>query len=172
MIHKSTKILLIETALALITLLLMTSCGSRKVSKSNTETKETTKTEIVTLDSSKTTTKVDTNENYSQTEDEEEITFVPVDNTKPITINGKTYFNTILKSKKKKSNTNIVKAIKVAQIEQKAVKTSAKAETSKTAKQNIKVIDKKANYYWLFWLLLLIPAYFLWQKFKDKIWFI
>jgi hypothetical protein len=172
MIHKSTKILLIETALAVITFLLMTSCGTRKVSKSNTETKETAKTEIVTLDSSKTTTKVDTNENYSQTDDEEEITFVPVDNSKPITINGKTYFNTILKSKKKKSSTNIVKAVKVAQIEQKAVKTSSKAENSKTAKQNIKVIDKKANYFWLFWLLLLIPAYFLWQKFKDKIWFI
>jgi len=172
MIHKSTKILLIETALAIITFLLMTSCSARKVNKSTTETMETAKTEIVTLDSSKTTTKVDTNENYSQNEEEEEITFVPVDNSKPITINGKTYFNTILKSKKKKSSTNIVKAVKVAQIKQKAVKTSAKDESSKTAKQDIKVIDKKANYFWLFWLLLLIPTYFLLQKFKDKIWFI
>ena len=172
MIHKSTKILLIETALAVITFLLMTSCGTRKVSKSNTETNETAKTEIVTVDSSKTTT--NTNENTKIVFDVEsnEFTVTPIDTSKSSQFGKVVFKNAVLKHRKVKDNTILDKNIKVAQIEQKSVKTTAKAETSKTAKQNIKVIDKKANYFWLFWLLLLIPVYFLWQKFKDKIWFI
>lgn len=138
-----------------ILLFMLSSCGSRKVNKSviEQETKQETTTSIV--DTSKTTTNTVENTKIVDTSNCEEIEFIPVDNSKPMTINGKTYFNTILKQKKRKSNISIVKDKKVSQIEDKAVNIKVKEELKQTTKVDTKNIDKKPLPFWHFLFLLL-----------------
>jgi hypothetical protein len=186
MIHKSTKILLIETALAIITFLLMTSCSARKVNKSTTETKETAKTEIVTLDSSKTTTntnenvkvitetKVDTEKNVVT-----EVTEItPLDATKKATItdaNGKTIDITNAKYRNEKK-TDLSKEKKVSISEYNKLKTSLEIALKQhrkdikiikqlKAKSNIKNIDKEQfNLLSFWWVLIPIALCYLYYK--------
>jgi uncharacterized protein YcfL len=146
--------------LFLITFLIV-GCGSRKVNKS--VTKEETQIEI--LDTSKTETKTDTNTKVITCFESDEITIVPIDSTKEIFVNGKTYRNVVLKHKKVKANKVVEQSKKEVKIEQKAVKTNIKKQTQIEVKQ----IDKEPfNFLVWFWLLLLIPIYLLYRKYKHK----
>jgi hypothetical protein len=153
------NIILIALILALLGAIFLTSCGSRKVQKS--ETKETEKTEIKTEE--KTETKLTDNTKIVDTSTTDEIEICPVSDTIPMVINGITYKNAKIKRSKKKNNISIVKDVKVQH----------KAEKSylKTDKKDLiierKVIDRKQSYWWLLWFLLLIPAYYLWRKYKG-----
>ena len=137
------------------------SCSTRKVAKSETVEQEK-KTEQSTLVIE---TKVNDNTKIIDTSTSDEIEIVPIDNSKPITVNGKTYFNVQIKHSKKKNNIITVKDIKASQIKQKDVKTDYKREKQVREKK----VERKSSYYWF---LLLIPLYFGYRKFKDKIWFI
>ena len=153
-------------AIAIAGILLLTSCGSRRVQKSVVE--QTTKTEstTTTVDSTKTVVSVDTNTKVVDCTDTDEVTIQPLDNTKEMVVNGKKYFNSVLKHKKTKSNTNINTSNKVAKIEQKAVKTDGKAVSQSTTKVTAKETEKNGfNWWWL--LLLLIPLGYL--KYKRYI---
>ena len=151
--------LLIAIVIGLISAIVLTSCGSRKVQKS--ETKETEQTEIKTEE--KTETKLTDNTKIIDTSTTDEIEILPVDNTLPITVNGKKYTNSRIKWKKVKNNISTVKDVKVQH----------KAEKSGlvTVKRDLiierKVIDRKQSYWWLLWFLLLIPAYYVWRKYKG-----
>ena len=153
------NIILIALILALLGAIFLTSCGSRKVQKS--ETKETEKTEVKTEE--KTETKITDNTKIVDTSTTDEIEIIPIDNTLPITVNGKKYTNSRIKWKKKKNNISVVKDVKVQHNEQKS--------ELKTVKRDLiierKVIDRKQSYWWLLWFLLLIPAYYLWRKYKG-----
>jgi hypothetical protein len=134
--------------LFLITFLIV-GCGSRKVNKS--VTKEETQIEI--LDTSKTETKTDTNVKVISCFESDEITIVPIDSTKEIFVNGKTYRNVVLKHKKVKANKVVEQSKKEFKTEQKAVKTNIKKQTQIEVKQ----IDKEQfNFLSLWWLYLLI----------------
>jgi uncharacterized protein YcfL len=146
--------------LFLITFLIV-GCGSRKVNKS--VTKEETQIEI--LDTSKTETKTDTNVKVISCFESDEITIVPIDNTKEIIVNGKTYRNVVLKHKKVKANKVVQQSKKEVKTEQKAIKTNIKKQTQIEVKQ----IDKEQfNFLLWFWLILLIPIYLLYRKYKHK----
>jgi uncharacterized protein YcfL len=146
--------------LFLITFLIV-GCGSRKVNKS--VTKEETQIEI--LDTSKTETKTDTNVKVISCFESDEITIVPIDSTKEIFVNGKTYRNVVLKHKKVKANKVVEQNKKEVKIEQKAIKTNIKKQTQIEVKQ----IDKEPfNFLVWFWLILLIPIYLLYRKYKHK----
>lgn len=151
--------LLIAIVIGLISAIFLTSCGSRKVQKS--ETKETEKTEIKTEE--KTETKLTDNTKIIDTSSTDEIEIIPVDNTLPITVNGKKYTNSRIKWKKKKNNISIAKDVKVQH--------NAQKSGLKTVKRDLiierKVIDRKQSFWWLLWFLLLIPAYYLWRKYKG-----
>ena len=151
--------LLIAIVIGLITAIVLTSCGSRKVQKS--ETKETEKTEVKTEE--KTETKLTDNTKIIDTSTTDEIEIIPIDNTLPITVNGKKYTNSRIKWKKVKNNISIAKDVKVQHNEQKS--------DSKTVKRDLiierKVIDRKQSYWWTLWFLLLIPAYYVWRKYKG-----
>jgi hypothetical protein len=153
------NLLLIAIVIGLISAIVLTSCGSRKVQKS--ETKETEKTEVKTEE--KTETKITDNTKIVDTSTTDEIEIIPIDNTLPITVNGKKYTNSRIKWKKKKNNISVVKDVKVQHNEQKS--------ELKTVKRDLiierKVIDRKQSYWWLLWFLLLIPAYYLWRKYKG-----
>jgi uncharacterized protein YcfL len=146
--------------LFLITFLIV-GCGSRKVNKSVTKEE----TQISVLDTSKTETKTDTNTKVISCFETDEITIVPIDSTKEIFVNGKTYRNVVLKHKKVKANKVVEQNKKEVKIEQKAIKTNIKKQTQIEVKQ----IDKEQfNFLVWFWLLLLIPIYLLYRKYKHK----
>ena len=151
--------LLIAIVLALLGAIFLTSCGSRKVQKS--ETKETEKTEIKTEE--KTETKLTDNTKIIDTSTTDEIEILPVDNSLPFTVNGKEYKNVKIRHKKSKKNITINKDVKV---QHKAQKSGLK-----TVKRDLiierKVIDRKQSFWWLLWFLLLIPAYYVWRKYKG-----
>lgn len=153
------NILLIAIILGLLGAIFLTSCGSRKVQKS--ETKETEQTEIKT--EAKTETKLTDNTKIVDTSSSDEIEISPVSDTIPMVVNGITYKNAKIKRSKKKNNITI----------QKDVKVQHKAEKSylKTDKRDLiierKVIDRKQSFWWLLWFLLLIPVYYVWRKYKG-----
>jgi ABC-type oligopeptide transport system substrate-binding subunit len=157
--NNGNNILLLAIVLALLAAIFLTSCGSRKVAKSETKEQEQ-KTEKITLE---TETRVTDNTKIVDTSTTDEIEIIPIDNTLPITVNGKKYTNSRIKWKKKKNNISVVKDVKVQHNEQKS--------ELKTVKRDLiierKVIDRKQSYWWLLWFLLLIPAYYLWRKYKG-----
>ena len=150
--------LILAILLGLIALIIMTSCGSRKVNKSQTKEQEQ-KTEKTTLEIE---TRVTDNTKIIDTSTSDEIEISPVSDTLPMVVNGITYKNVKIKHSKKKNNISVVKDVIVQQNVQKsdlkAVKTNKVVET--------KQIERKQSYWWLLWFLLLIPIYYLWRKYR------
>jgi hypothetical protein len=162
--NNGNNILLIAIVLALIIGILLTSCGSRKVQKSETKEQEQ-KTVKITLE---TETKVTDNTKIIDTSTTDEIEIIPIDNTLPFTVNGKEYKNVKIKRKKSKNNISVAKDVKV---QHKAQKSDLKVvKSNKVVKE--KQIERKQSYWWMFWFLLLIPIYFVYKKYKDKFSFV
>ena len=132
----------------ILILLLLVSCGSRKViiDKQEEKTKTEIKTEIKIVDRTKLidTTVID------------ELEIVPIDTLKPIVIDGKTYFNAKIKHVKTKKHISIQNDIKS---EVKHVK----SENKKVFRKH-KEVEKTFSYWWL---LLLIPIYYFYRKYKN-----
>ena len=153
----------------LLLAVILTSCGARKVDVSKVEIKKDsiveTKAEVTTteikevIDSTNITTEINT----------DEVCIEPLDSTKEMVVDGKIYKNVVLKIKKNKVNTSYTNNKRESNI-----KHTDSIGTSKTSvKENIvaktKNIDKKANYWSLLWLLLLILImYLLWRN-KQRI---
>lgn len=149
----------ISKIILLFSLVLLVGCSTRKVQKSTEAQKETT-TEAVKIDEVKTdNTKINIVENCDETIIE------PIDTIAPMIVDGKVYKNARLRRVNKKVETNIVKDIK-------QVKTTVKQAKKKTSHEVIKkdIQKKSVSLWWL--LLLIIPIYYLYRKFKDLIWFI
>lgn len=150
--------ILIFAIVVISVLAFLCSCASRKVSKSETEIK--TETEV--KETTETKTDVNTNVVTVDTSTTNEIEFIPVDNTKPIIIEGKSYTNVIIKRVNKKNNVVTIENEKVSQIEQKAVKTKGKQVIEVEQKET----QKETNYNW-WWLiiLLIISGYVIYRKY-------
>lgn len=159
-----TKSLFFWVLLAVLFLLLC-SCGSRKVNKSNTEIKETAKIETTKTDSSKVVINIERNTKIVDSSDSEEITFEPVDNTKPMVVNSKTYLNARISTKKINTNKVTTNNVNVSKTAQNSVKEVNKQQSSKETKVEVKNVDKKQfNFLNLWWLLLLLIAIYLLYK--------
>jgi len=148
-----------------ILLFWLCSCSSRKVNKSKTETKEVSTTEATFKDSSKTVTKLESNTKIVDISQSDELVISPIDNTKEMVVNGKTYFNAKIRRLKSKNNITTDKSTIASQIKQNDVKKAVKTNKSKTAIVNVKNTDRKQFNFW--WLLLLVPIYLLYRKFKG-----
>ena len=159
--NNGNNILLIAIVLGLLGAIFLTSCGSRKVNKSETKEQEQ-KIEKITLE---TETRATDNTKIVDTSTCDEIEIVPVDNTLPFTINGKEYKNVKIRHKKSKNNITINKDVKVQH--------NAQKEAVMMVKRNkiieVKQTERKESYWWLLWFLLLIPIYFAYKKFKHYI---
>lgn len=142
--------------LFLITFLIV-GCGTRKTQQTKTDVT----TKEVTTDNSVIETKTDTNTKVIDCTLTDEIEIIPIDNTKEIVVNGKTYKNVRLKSKKTKNNVTTNKVEKVAKKQQNAIKIKSKASIEVKQKET----ERNSNYWWL---LLLIPIYLLYRKYKHK----
>jgi hypothetical protein len=155
--------------LILLLLVVLTSCASRKVDVSKTEIKKDsiveTKVEVKTLEVKNTTDST----NIVTEINTDEVCIEPLDSTKEMVVGGKIYKNVVLKIKKNKVNTSYTNNKRESNI-----KHMDSISTSKTSvKENIvaktKNIDKKANYWSLLWLLLLLLImYLLWRN-KQRI---
>jgi len=137
------------------------SCGSRKVEKSKSVVTE----KQLQIDTSKTVTKIDSNIKVTDLGTIEEITIIPFDSTKEMVINNIVYKNVKLAIKKTKANKVVEQSKTASQIEQKAVKIS----NNKVATVEQKATERKSNYYWLLWLLLIIPIWWVWKRYKALI---
>jgi hypothetical protein len=134
-IEKNTYI--ISAILSIIILIALASCGSRKVESNKIDKKITIETQEVKKDSSSTTTK----NNIFKTNDEETIIYEPINNDKPIVINGISYINTRLINQKRKSivvDTTVKKELKTGMFS--LVKKEQSKEVSK-----VKSVEKKYN---------------------------
>jgi hypothetical protein len=153
-----------KCAIVLFSIFILFSCGTRKVQieKVKEDIKKDSVSQIV---ENKT---LEVKNDIVSTNEAEETEIVAVDTSKAIVINGVSYKNAIIRHKKSKVNT-IDKTIKKAS--QNALKrTEVKGEFHKQL--FIKQSDKTSfTYYWLL-LLLIIPLYYLFKKYRDKIWFV
>jgi hypothetical protein len=147
----------------LFILLLLVGCGTRKVNKSNTETKE--KSEITIVDSLKKEIKTDSSTQI----DNKEFEIEPIDSIKPIIIidsQGKktSYLNARLKYKHEISRNKTLKN----EIVQRSTKTNIKAE--KRTQIEVKQIERKesiiTSLWWLWLLIILIITYYVSRKFR------
>ena len=147
--------------------LVLLSCGSRKVQVNTTEIKKDTSVTITQIDSSKSIKTTDDNTNIYFNTEETEISIIPLDSTKEIKVNGKTYFNVKLRIKKRKDNTTYQNTKKVAQIDLKHVIKHTEAKSSTKQNTKVKNIDRKEsilNYWWILLILILIYLAYKWQN--------
>jgi len=131
----------------LILLLLLTSCGTRRVNKSTEETKQD-KVEVI-----QNNIQVKENVSVKVIDSTDEICIEPIDSIKPMVIDGKSYLNVKIKHKKRKVNTSIVLDKTVSDTGTK--KTVEKTEVVK----DIKIIERKTSLItqlWWLWLLILL----------------
>ncbi len=151
--------------LILLFLIVLTSCASRQVQVDKIDIKKDSVAETkVTVTTVENKIKTDST-NIITTIDNSEITITPIDTCKEIIVEGKVYKNVVLKIKKNKANTLYTN--NKTESNNKRTDSVATVKVNKTEKVSgkNKTIDKKANYAWLIWLLLLILIlYQLWRN--------
>lgn len=153
----------------LLLLIVLASCASRHVKVDTIELKKDSvvkeKIVITTIEHAEKTDSV----NISTNADDTELTITPIDTCKDIVVDGKHYKNVVLKIKKSKTNTLYTSKQKESYDKHKdSIATVEINKTEKVVGKN-KVIDKKANYWTIFyWLILLLILYLLW-KYRGRI---
>ena len=141
------------------------SCSSRKVLVDKTDIKKDSITETKVV-----VTKIDTTNKTDSTKvvidtDSSEIVITPIDSSKTIIFDGKSYKNVVLKIKKNKSNTIYTNNKKESNIKRIDSIATAKTETKEHQVAKTKIIDKKQNYWFLvWWILLILIIYLLWRN--------
>lgn len=151
--------------LILLFLIILTSCASRHVKVDRIDIKKDsvaeTKVVVTTVENE---IKTDST-NINITTDSSEIVITPIDSSKTIIVDGKSYKNVVLKIKKNKANTLYTNNKTESNNKRTdSVATTKVNKTENTSGKN-KTIDKKANYCWILWLLLLILIlYLLWRN--------
>lgn len=156
------------------------SCGSRKV-ETKIEKKEV-KTENNILKESETKTefekKDEVNTNVKEVTNEIESVVEPVDPTKEMIVNGKSYINAKLTTKKSNNvkDTQEQKVTTEKFKESKKEKEVDKSKSSISEKSKTKKVDRKESFifslwFWLILIIILLILYWLYNKYKDKILF-
>jgi hypothetical protein len=149
----------------LLLFILLTSCASRNVNINKTETIKdsvvNTEVKVITIES-----KIKTESTSITTGiDSSEITITPIDSSKTIIVDGKSYKNVVLKIKKIKANSLYVNNKKELETKHKDSMAATNVEVKEQSTIKTKTIDKKANYWFLFyWLILILILYLLWRN--------
>ena len=154
-----------KKVIILASLLLLVSCGARKVDVAKIDIKKDsiaeTKVTVATIEN-----KIKTDStNIVTNMDSSEITITPIDSSKTIMVDGKSYKNVVLKIKKIKANTLYINNKKESETKHKDSTATTKVEVKEQSTTKTKTIDKKANYWVLFyWLILILILYLLWRN--------
>tara|TARA_R100000541_G_scaffold39136_1_gene46982 strand:- start:9417 stop:9935 length:519 start_codon:yes stop_codon:yes gene_type:complete len=157
-----------KKTLILLSVIILTSCGPRKVNKQELETKQETKTEVKEVSKSLDSTKTETEEQSSAKINFEVSTkdflFEPIDNTKPFFIGSQKYENVKVVNKESNSKyleeTELLKKQTEYRFSQLENTIESLIEENKELKSNVKQVDKKESlvslFMWLSILLLII----------------
>ena len=151
--------------LILLFLIILTSCASRQVQVDKLDIKKDsiaeTKVIVTTVEN-----KIKTDStNITTTIDNSEITITPIDTCKEIIVEGKVYKNVVLKITKNKANTLYTNNKTESNNKHTDSVVTVKVNKTETVSGKNKTIDRKANYWWILWLLLLILIlYQLWRN--------
>ena len=149
--------------------LVFLSCGSRKVDKSKTEIKKDSISVVDVQTNVQTNLQVEESNISKIDTTEDEFIIEPIDSSKEITVNGKTYKNVKIRHKKTKVNslyTNEKKVVKNA-LKQQIKHNKQVVSTSKVFVE--KKIDKKESLVKYFYILLLIILLYIIYKYKNYI---
>ena len=149
----------------LILILLLVSCSARKVDITKIDIKKDSIAETkITVTTIENKTKTDST-NIATTIDSSEITITPIDCSKTIIVDGKSYKNVVLKIKKSKTNSLYTNNKKESETKRNDSVATTKIQVKEQTTSKAKVIDKKANYWFLFyWLILILILYLLWRN--------
>lgn len=148
--------------------MIIVSCGSRKVNKSDAteDVKHVVKTSI--LDTSRIVINSDINVKVIDTSTTSEIEIVPIDITKPFMYNNKVFKNAFLRIKKHKNNISTQTTEKVSENRRNAVITDTKDKVKTRTEVIKKDTDKKESLLSYWWVLLLIAIGYIAYKVYDK----
>lgn len=149
--------------------LVFISCGSRKVNKTNLEEKKDSVSVVDVKTEIKTNENTEINNNSKIDICEDEIIIEPVDNTKEIVVNGKTYKNVKIRHKKIKDNSLHTNQKKVSK---NALKQQIKHNKQVVSKRKVfveKKIEKKESFIIYIYILLLIILLYIIYKYKNYI---
>jgi len=151
--------------LILLFLIVLTSCASRQVQVDKIDIKKDSVAETkVTVTTIENKIKTDST-NVITTVDNSEITITPIDTCKEIIVEGKVYKNVVLKIKKNKANTLYTNNKTESNNKRVDSVATIKVNKTETVSGKNKTIDRKANYWGILWLLLLIlTLYQLWRN--------
>jgi hypothetical protein len=142
-------------ALALVISLLF-SCAARKVAVTKTQVQ--THTDSVSIERKDSV--VVRNNAITITDSSEEIEIKPIDTAKPIIIGDTKYFNAVIKIKKVRKS--LVDTTKVVTTQSTQKQVSLQKDTKEKGFE--KQVDKKANYLFYLWLLLIpFVVYLVWK---------
>ena len=151
--------------LILLFLIILTSCASRQVQVDKLDIKKDsvakTKVIVTTIEN-----KIKTDStNIVTTIDNSEIVIAPIDTCKEIVVEGKVYKNVVLRIKKNKVNTLYTNNKRESNNKRKDSVAVIKINKTEKISGKNKTIEKKASYWWILWLLLLIlTLYQLWRN--------
>jgi len=139
---------------------LLFSCASRKIAVTKTQVE--TKIDSTAVEK-KDSVSVQQNA-ISIKEDIDEVEIVPIDTAKPLIIDGKQYFNATVRLKKTRRQVVDTSKVTVSKSDERTI------SVKKDVKEKVfdKKIDKKANYLFYFWLLLIPICLWLIWKFVKK----
>ena len=149
--------------------LLFLSCGSRKVTKTNLEEKKDSVSVVDVKTEIKTNENTEINNNSKIDKTEEEFIIEPIDTSKEIVVNGKTYKNVKIRHKKTKDNSLHINQKKVSKnaLKQQIKHNKQVVSTSKVFIE--KKIDKKESLVKYFYLFILLILLYLIYKYKNYI---
>lgn len=139
----------------ILIVILFYSCASRKVSIDKKDYKKDSLIELNIKKDSIEITKEETINNIII----DDFIITPIDSTKEIFVNGKTYKNVILRHLKVKDNSLYIKDKIASKNEDKQQKIKVLVKDKELKKE----IDKKANYFVYLWLLLIPLVYYIWK---------
>lgn len=155
--------------LIVLLLIVLTSCAARKVDVSKTEIKKDSVVESKAIVATEEIKHIDDSTNITTEINTDEVCIEPLDSTKEMFVDGKIYKNVVLKIKKNKVNTTYTNNKRESNIKRKDYVGVSKVSVKESAVAKTKNIDKKASYWSLLWLLLLILImYLLWRN-KQRI---
>lgn len=145
------------------------SCGSRKVTQTKTLEKKDSISVISVKTDIKTNENTEINNNSKIDKTEDEIIIEPIDNTKEIVVNGKTYKNVKIRHKKTKDNSLHINKKKVSKnaLKQQIKHSKQVVSTLKVSKE--KKIDKKESLVIYFYLFILLILLYLIYKYRFNI---
>jgi hypothetical protein len=141
------------------------SCGSRKVNKTTIEEKKDSVSVVDVKTEIKTNENTEINNNSKIDKTEEEFIIEPIDNTKEIVVNGKTYKNVKIRHKKTKDNSLHINQKKVSKnaLKQQIKHNKQVVSTSKVFVEK-KIEKKESLVKYIYYLIIFIILYIIYKN--------